>query len=233
MVLKDKHVLIVGGTKRIGLALAERAVAEKARVSVTYRTTKNTNPSVFAVQADLKKIDTIALAVSDATSKQGPVDILINSASQFYPTPALSCKSEQWNELFESNIKGQFFFAQAVASAMLKGTGGVVINIADVNAEHPIRNFTPYLAAKAALLQMTRSLALEWAPKIRVNAISPGPVLIPEGFTEEQKARAIESTLLKRLGSPNDIVEGIFFLIRNDYMTGFNLVVDGGYSGRL
>jgi pteridine reductase len=124
-------------------------------------------------------------------------------------------------------LKSQFFLTQAVAKTMKQG---VILNLADVNGERPMRNFTPYTCSKAGLLMMTRNLAKEWAPKIRVNSISPGAVLLPESYTEEQKQKSIDRSLLKRLGSPDDVAEGALFLIANDYITGFDLKVDGGRS---
>src|SRR5207248_89318 len=129
---------------------------------------------------------------------------------------------KDWDHLLDVNLKGQFFLAQACAKTMQKN-GGVILNIADVNGERPMKNFTPYVCSKAGLLMMTRNLAKEWAPKIRVNSISPGAVLLPESYNEEQRQRSIEQSLLKRLGSPEDIAQAALFLIANDYITGFDL----------
>ena len=178
--------------------------------------------------ADLKDVSSLRRAVDKAKSQFGPVDILINSASDFYPTPALECSEEDWDHFLDVNLKGQFFLAQACAAKGMKERGGVILNLGDVNGERAMRGYTPYVCSKAGLLMMTRNLAREWAPEIRVNSISPGPVLLPENYTEGQRQRSIDRTLLKRFGTPADIAEAAVFLIENDYITGFDLKVDGG-----
>jgi len=238
MHLKGKHVFITGGNQRLGRAVSELLLKEEIKLTSTYRSSATAaatlvefgaklGRNVFTLKMDLRELSQIADAVSKAIDHFGPIDILINCASDFYPTPVLSCSEEQWDSLLETNLKGQFFLAKACAKKMLKN-GGLIINFADTNGEHPLKNFTPYVISKAGILMMTRNLALEWAPKIRVNSISPGPVLLPEAFSEEQKKRAEEKTLLKRLGSPSDISSAVLFLIGNDYINGFNLCVDGG-----
>lgn len=238
MHLRDKHIFITGGAKRLGRALADRLLDEGAKVCITYRSSaqeahalvdsaKKHGRHAHCVPADLTDCTAIQTAVADARRVLGSISVLINCASDFYPTPHVT--EAQWDSLLDTNLKGQFFFAQACEED-LKSNNGVMINFADVNGEHPLRRFTPYVISKAGVLMMTRNLALEWAPHVRVNSISPGPVLLPENFTEDQTQRAVETTLLKRIGTPKDIVEGVLFLLRNDYMTGVNLCVDGGSS---
>ncbi len=240
MELAAKHVLITGAAKRIGRHIAEALLKKGARLSAHYHHSQEgiqelvqlgerlANP-VTAIQADLRDTEAIKKSVHFAIDKKGPVEILINGASVFYPTPSAQCTEPQWDDLMNVNLRGQFFFAVAVASSM-SSKGGVILNIADVHASKPIRNYTPYAASKAGLIMMTRNLAKEWAPYIRVNSISPGPVLLPQNYSPQQRARSAERTLLKRIGSPEDILQAVLFLIGNDYITGFDLKVDGGRS---
>jgi len=237
MIPSGKHFLITGSGKRLGRALAESFLKKGAKVSAHYRTSKKEVDAlaaefpgkVFPVQADLGKVAELQTAVAAAEKHFGPLDVLINCASNFYPTPLLECTEAQWDDLQNGNVKGQFFLCQAVARSM-KGRGGLILNLCDVNGEKPMRNFAPYIAAKAGLLMLTRTLALELAPHVRVNSISPGAVLLPESYNEAQTAKAIDRTLLKRLGSPEDIVAAAHFLAENEYLTGVDLKVDGGRS---
>jgi len=240
MQIQGKHALVTGGGKRVAKIIAETLMDLGANLSVHHRESREEAEGVVkmaiarglksvAVHADLAKPAEIAAAVATAEKALGPVDILINSASIFHPTPTLNTSVEAWDELLNINLRGQFFFAQAVLKQM--GTrGGVILNIADVHAAKPIRNYTPYAISKAGLVMMTRNLAREWAPRVRVNSISPGPVLLPKDYTEEKKQQSIERTLLKRVGSPRDVAAAAIFLIENEYVTGYDLRVDGGRS---
>lgn len=241
MNLEGKHVLVTGAGKRLGRAIASRLLDYPIRLTVHYRKSRKEAASLVAeaerrgreatlVRADLKSTAEIRRAATQAVSRLGPIDVLVNSASAFYPTPVLDCSVPQWDDLLDANLKGQFFFAQHAARTMMRNEGGVIVNLADVYGEKGLARYGPYAASKGGLLALTKSLARELAPKVRVNAISPGPVLFPESYTEEQKARSIDKTLLKREGSPADIAEACLFLVQNDYITGFNLVVDGGRS---
>ncbi len=167
--------------------------------------------------------------VEKARAGFGPVDVLINSASDFYPTETATCSQSEWDDLLGLNLKAPFFLAQACA-ADLKMRQGYLLNLCDIHVSQPLRRFAPYSASKGGLWTLTRVLAAEWAPHVRVNSISPGPVLPPENFTTEQLERAATRTLLGRIGSAQDIVNAADFLLRNDYITGFDLKVDGGAS---
>jgi pteridine reductase len=239
MDLKGRHVLVTGAAKRLGRAIAERLLDYDIKLTGHYRTSakeldelaalaKSRGRELLAVQADLADVPALQRAVDQAVKRFGPVAVLVSSASDFYPTPALDCTEKDWDHFQDVNLKGQFFLAQAVARTGMKQAGGVILNLGDVNGERPIKNFAPYLVSKAGLLHLTRALALEWGPSIRVNAISPGAVLLPENYTPEQVQRSIDRSLLKRLGTAADIVEAAVFLIQNDYITGFDLKVDGG-----
>lgn len=236
MQLTGKHVLITGASKRVARTLAERVLAEGARVTAHYfqskaeaEALKATAPErVALVQADLRDMKGMAGLVAQAEKAFGPIDVLVNSASSFYPTPVETVTEAQWDDLEQINLKAPFFLSQAARKNMKAGS--VILNIADVNGERALRRHVPYSCAKAGLLMLTRNLAKEWAPQIRVNSISPGPVLLPENYTEEQKKKSIERTLLGREGSPKDIADAALFLMSASYITGFDLKVDGGRS---
>lgn len=234
MDLKDKHVFVTGAGKRIGRLFAETFLKAGCRLTGHYFQSSAAVKELkgdrfFSVAADLRKVVQIQSAAQTSVAHFGPVDILVNCASDFYPTPTLQCSEEQWDDLLSVNLKGPFFLAQSLADGMQQ-RGGVILNIADVNGERAIKNHAPYSVSKAGLLHLTRILAKEWAPKIRVNSVSPGAVLFPEHYTDEQKARSVARTLFKRAGDPRDVVEAGLYLIRNDYVTGFDLKVDGGRS---
>lgn len=235
MNIAGKHALITGASKRIGRAIADRLLAEGANISAHYFTSEKTAlefqqsaaPRVQVFQADLRDTTAAAQLCQRAKRAFGPVDILVNSASVYYPTPADTCTESEWDDLMACNLKALFFLAQAVHAAQ-PDRGGVILNLVDVYAERALSGYAPYTATKAGLLQLTRSLAKEWAPAWRVNAVSPGPILFPEHYSDERKQKSIERTLLKRQGQPEDIAAACGFLIENEYMTGSNLAVDGG-----
>jgi NAD(P)-dependent dehydrogenase (short-subunit alcohol dehydrogenase family) len=161
-------------------------------------------------------------------AKFGRLDILVNSASVFSPATADDATPEHWDSQMDTNAKAPFFVAQHAARLMRANGAGKIINIADVAGEVIWPGYLPYSISKAALIAVNRGLAKAYAPEIQVNAIAPGPVLFPEYYTEEQKRVAIERTLLKRAGSPRDIINAAVFLIENDYITGEVIHVDGG-----
>jgi pteridine reductase len=231
MELKNKHVLVTGAGKRLGRALAEHLLAQGARVTAHSFRTPWDGPAknVQNLHADLSQIESIAPLVAAARRGFGPVDILINSASDFYPTPAATVTPSDWDKLMDLNLKSPFFLAQACA-ADLRAQKGCLINLCDIYVSKPLKKFAPYSATKGGLWTLTRVLASEWAPDVRVNSISPGPVLPPDNFTQEQLERSATTTLLGRVGSAQDIVEAADFLLRNEYITGFDLKVDGGAS---
>lgn len=236
--LSGKHVLITGAAKRVGKHLAERFGELGCRVTRhSFQTplppAPQNSPHTQAVSFDLRDRTAISAGIATAVAAFGPVDILVNSASVFTRTPLGTVTPEQWDTILHTNLSGQFFVAQAVAGSMK--AGGVILNIADTAAVRSMQPYAPYLAAKGGLLSLTRALAKELAPAVRVNAISPGWVLPAVDSSEEQIARNVARTLLGRLGSPEDIFQAAKFLAENSYITGFNLIVDGGretaYSG--
>ncbi len=231
MQLKDRHVLVTGGTRRVGKALVDALLDEGARVTAHYFRTppQAEHPRLKAVQADLREQNQLLALASQARRNHGPISALINSASDFYPTPAGTCSEEAWEDLFSLNLKAPFFLTAAVQED-LKVQKGCLINICDILSEYPLPRFGPYCATKAGLKSLTRSFAADWAPLARACSISPGAILLPDNFTEEQKQKASQWSLFKRVGSPGDIAAAVLFILQNDYVNGIDLVVDGGAS---
>lgn len=181
-----------------------------------------------AFHAELTDIRAVEKMFEDIGKAFGGLDILINSASVFSQGTAEQTTPELWDSQMDSNAKAPFFVAQNAARMMRPRGQGKIINIADVAGEAIWPGYFSYSISKAALIAVNRGLAKTYAPQIQVNAIAPGPVLFPEYYTEDQKKSAIERTLLKREGSPQDIVNAVVFLIENDYITGDLIHVDGG-----
>jgi pteridine reductase len=227
---KSKHVLVTGGGKRLGKALAEYFHSHGARVSAHYFTTLPTPLSddrFASFQCDLREGDAVRSLAVQAEKRFGAVDLLINSASDFYPTDP--CSENAWKALFDLNLKAPYFLSCALRAGIASRRGSI-IHLCDIHSAKPLKRFGPYCATKGGLWTLTRTMAAEWAPEIRVNSVSPGTVLPPENFTPEQNARAAARALFQRIGSPNDIVEAVAFLARSHYITGFDLKVDGGAS---
>ncbi|MEY2854333.1 MAG: hypothetical protein RL030_1465 [Pseudomonadota bacterium] len=241
--LAGKVVLITGGARRVGAAISERLHAAGASVALHYRKSADEAValrgrledrragSAIALQADLIDVAALPRLVESTLARFGRLDVLINNASTFYPTPLGEITPEAWDDLFGTNLRAPLFLSQAAAPA-LRESRGLVLNIADIHGQRPLRHHPVYSSAKAGLIMLTQSLAREMAPHVRVNAIAPGPVLFPEhGVTEEMKESIVERTLLKRIGSPEDIARAaLFFTAEAPYVTGQILAVDGGRS---
>ncbi|MBI3616270.1 MAG: SDR family oxidoreductase [Candidatus Omnitrophica bacterium] len=240
MKLKGKVALVTGGAKRVGKAIALGLAGRGCHVAITYRTSgAEASAAVRAIQkhrvkglalpVDQREGAQVRRAVRAVLSKFHRIDILVNSASSFYPTPWDQVTEAQWEDLLSTNLTGPWRFAQAVAPIMKRQGSGKIINIVDVAAFSPWPNYLPYCAAKGGLVTLTKGLAKALAPSIQVNAIAPGPILFPPGLTTREKKRALDRTLLKRVGSPEDLVQAIlFFLEGSDFVTGAILPVDGG-----
>jgi pteridine reductase len=238
-------VLITGGAKRVGAAIARELHAAGAHLVVHYRKSgaqaeslaRELNAaranSAATVPGELLDIARLPLLVEFAERRFGSLDVLINNASTFYPTKIGEITPTAWDDLLGTNLKVPTFLSQAAASALRKSKG-LIINIVDIHALRPLRDHTVYCTAKAGLHMLTRSLAKELGPEVRVNGISPGPILWPEGqATEDSPARRkiIERTILKRMGDPTDIARtALFFAAHAPYITGQILAVDGGRS---
>ena len=236
-----KVVLVTGAARRIGAAIARRLHADGYDLSLHYRNSHSEMAalvaelnaaragSVIALQADLAAFDRLPELVANAVGHFGRLDALVNNASAFHPTPIGGTTPAQWDDLFASNARAPFFLAQA-AAPHLQAREGAIVNLADIHAERPLRDHAVYGMSKAALVQQTRALALELAPKVRVNAIAPGAILWPEnGKDDAAKDALLAATPLARTGTPREIAEAVRWLLRDaTYTTGQVLRIDGG-----
>ncbi|MDH5571875.1 MAG: pteridine reductase [Gammaproteobacteria bacterium] len=240
--LTNKVALITGAAHRIGAATARKLHGKGVNLVLHYRTSRKAaqklqaelnekrENSVVLVQTDLHKIDSLPALIKEATAAWGQLDILINNASSFYKTPIGEANETHWDDLMGSNLKAPFFLSQAAAPE-LKRNHGCIVNMVDIHAERPLKNYPIYSMAKAGLVMMTRALAGELGPEVRVNAIAPGAILWPENIDEVTKQRIVSRTFLKRKGDPDDIAKAILFLVRDAlYMSGQVLTIDGGRS---
>jgi pteridine reductase len=243
MPLAGKAVLVTGAARRVGAALAAAFHAAGARVAVHYRGSKAEADarvaefnaaradSARAFQADLNDPAACERLLEAVLRDFGRLDVLVNNASSFYPTPLGSITPDQFDDLIGSNLRAPLFLAQAAAPELGRREG-LILNIADIHGLKPLSRHAVYCAAKAALIMLTRSLARELAPEIRVNGIAPGPVLWPDADLEpEVKQEIMERTALKRMGTPDDVARAaVFFAQDAPYVTGQILAVDGGRS---
>jgi len=237
-----KSVLITGGAKRVGAAICRRLHGAGANLMLHYRSSAGEarllqselnhvrQDSVALIQADLLDLAKLPAIVEQTLATFGRLDALVNNASSFFQTPVGEISSSDWEDLIGTNLRAPLFLAQAAATALRK-TQGTIINITDIHAERPLKNFVVYSVAKAGLVGLTRSLARELAPEIRVNAVAPGPILWPddESFDELSRQRIISHTPLRREGSPEDIAKAVHYLaVDAGYVTGETINVDGG-----
>ena len=243
--LHGKTVLVTGGARRIGAAIASRLHAAGANVMVHYRASaaparalvKALNAlragSAACVKANLLDAKTPRALVAACVAEYGRLDVLVNNASSFYPTPVGRLNERVWNDLIGSNLKAPLFLAQA-AAAELKKHRGAIVNIVDIHAEIPLKDYVIYTIAKGGLAALTRSLARELAPQVRVNGVSPGPILWPDAdIWKNPKTRQaiINRSALKRVGEPDDIARAVEFLVTGaPFVTGQIIAVDGGRS---
>jgi pteridine reductase len=211
-----------------GARVAVHFRSSAAEAAETLRLIESGGGSGDLFQADLSDPRQIDAMFGKLAGQCGGLDILVNSASIFHSGTASEATAEQWDQQMDSNARGPFLAAQAAARMMLPRGGGKIVNIVDVAGEMIWPGYFAYSVSKAALMAVNRGMAKAYAPSIQVNGIAPGPVLFPDYYTAEQKQSAIERTLLKRAGSPADIVNAIVFLIENDYITGEIIHVDGG-----
>ena len=241
--LENQVALITGAARRIGASIARTLHAQGADVAIHYR---ESGEAANAVAADLNAMRTDSAAtfaanltdlaslntlVDDVRAWRSRLDILINNASSFYPTPIVEITEDQWDDLIGTNLKAPLFLSQAALPA-LREARGVIINIVDVHSQRPLRNHTVYGPAKAGLAMLTRSLAKDLAPEVRVNGVSPGAILWPEnGMSGATKDAILEQVPLERPGTPDDVANAVLFLAKDaDYVTGQIIVIDGGRS---
>jgi pteridine reductase len=242
--LDGNWALVTGAAKRIGAVIASTLHAAGANVAIHYNRSaadaeqlaaqlnRRRASSAFTIAADMRDIPAVERMAAQVLERTGGrLDVLVNNASNFYPTPLGSVTLEQWDDLFGSNLKAPLFLSQAMLPA-LRAARGVIVNIVDVHAQRPLRDHPVYGPAKAGLAMLTRSLAKDLGPDIRVNGVSPGAILWPdEGMSDALRAGIIKQTALKRSGTPEDIAAAVLFLVRDaPYITGQIIAVDGGRS---
>lgn len=237
-----KVALITGAARRIGAAIARRLHADGHDLALHYRQSQTemdalraeleaARPgSTLALQADLAAFDRLPELIAQAVGRFGRLDLLVNNASSFYPTPIGQATPAQWDDLFASNARAPFFLAQA-AAPHLRAAGGAIVNLVDIHGDQPLAGHAIYGMAKAALRMLTKSLALELAPQVRVNAIAPGAILWPDsGKSPEAQAALLARVPMGRTGTPEDIAAAVAWLASAEagYVTGQVLRVDGG-----
>ncbi len=243
--LDGRWALVTGAAKRIGAVIASTLHDAGANVAIHYHRSatdaeqlaadlnRRRPKSAFTVAADMLDVGAVERMAAQVLERIGSnkLDVLVNNASSFYPTPLGTVTPEQWQDLMGSNLKAPLFLSQALLPA-LRAARGVIINIVDVHSQRPLRDHPVYGAAKAGLAMLTRSLAKDLGPDVRVNGVSPGAILWPdEGMTESLRAAIVKQTALKRTGEPQDIARTVLFLVRDaPYITGQIIAVDGGRS---
>ncbi|RZO29220.1 MAG: pteridine reductase [SAR86 cluster bacterium] len=239
----NKTIFITGAAKRIGKEIALTFKELGWNIIIHYNSSKNDadnladqinkdNPnSAKTVQGNLDVKEDVQKILNEVNDAFPSIDLLINNASTFYPTPIDEISEDHWEKLIGSNLKGPLFLIQGLKEK-LKKSNGSIINITDTNLTKGVANYSIYSAAKAGLEAITKGLARELAPEIKVNAIAPGAMLEPPDvtWTEEQKNKVIETIPLKRMGSEKDIANAVKFLANSEYITGQTIKVDGGRS---
>jgi pteridine reductase len=242
MLMNAKVMLVTGGAKRIGAATVQYfhqlgwnivlhyQQSEQQAIALSNELNAGRADSVKLVQGSLSSIKDTEVVAQKAIEAFGKLDALINNASAFYPTPIGTISENDWFNLVGSNMQAPLFLAQ-YCHATLQQNKGVIINMVDIHASHPLRSHTLYCMAKSALVTMTKSLAQELAPQVRVNGVAPGAILWPENpLAEEDKANILKQIPLQKLGSMLDIAHAIEFLINASYVTGQIIAIDGGRS---
>jgi pteridine reductase len=242
--LSGKVVLVTGGAKRVGAAIARRLHREGASLMLHYRGSEREAHalqselnaaranSVALVQADLLDVAGLSEIVKNTVNRFERLDALVNNASTFFPTPVGEMTPASWDSLIGTNLRAPLFLSQA-AAPQLRKTGGVIVNITDIHAERPLKNYVIYSVAKAGLAGLTRSLARELGPEVRVNGVAPGPIMWPDdgSWDDVARQRVVSHTLLKRTGDPDDVARAVYYLIAEaPYVTGQIIAVDGGRS---
>jgi pteridine reductase len=243
--MQEKVALITGGARRVGAAIGRllhqggmnlmvhyRSSAEEARALQAELAAQRAD-SVALVQADLLNAGSLPAMVNETLQQFGRLDVLINNASSFFPTVIGEITEREWDDLVGTNLKTPLFLSQA-AAPHLRRNHGCIVNIIDIHADRPMRNYLVYSVAKGGLVALTRSLAAELGPEVRVNGVSPGAIIWPEDerwSDELARQRIVQTTLLKRVGDPEDIARTVRFLVFDaPYVTGQVIAVDGGRS---
>jgi pteridine reductase len=241
--MQDRVVLVTGAARRIGAAISRKLHGAGARIALHCNRSRDDAEklaaelnglrpgSAIVVQGDLLKLKELSRIVEDAARAMGSLDALVNNASSFHATPFGTISERDWEDLVGTNLRAPLMLAQA-AAPRLRDSKGAIVNIADIHADRPLKDFVVYSIAKAGLVGLTRSLALELGPAVRVNAVAPGAILWPDGgehFAAAEKARITQQTPLERIGSPEDVAGAVKYLLFDaPFVTGQVLAVDGG-----
>ena len=241
--LAGKSALVTGGARRVGAAIVRRLHAAGASVLIHYRDSEADATrleaelnalrpkSALRVKADLLAPIAPRALVAAASDAFGRLDLLVNNASSFFPVALGAIEASHWEELVGSNLRAPLFISQEAAPQLAKAEGSIV-NIVDIHAERPLKGYAVYTIAKAGLAALTRSLAIELAPKVRVNGVAPGAIAWPEDgqFAPAERQRIVATTPLGRTGTPDDIAQAVHFLACAPFVTGQIIAVDGGRS---
>lgn len=241
--LANKVALVTGAARRIGAEISRKLHEAGMNIVLHYNTSEEDAAALCAelnqirpdsavvIRADLREQEVERSLIKQAVDVWQRLDVLVNNASRYYRTVFGKVTEYAWDDLLNSNLKAPFFLAQA-AAPHLAAHAGVIINITDIHAERPLRDYSVYCISKSGLLMMTKLLAKELGPDVRVNAVAPGPIIWPEGeniLTEQEKHKIIASTSLQRSGSPIEIAKAVLFFVRDaGYVTGQVINVDGG-----
>ena len=240
MKLKGKVVLVTGGAKRIGETIALTLAKAGAHLAITYRTSrkeadhtiselKKHGSKALAIYVDLSSAEDAKRAIDEVVNCYGRLDVLVNNAANFIRKPFRELTEADFNESIDVNLKGPYLFSIAAGKVMLKQKRGKIVNLADWAGLRPYPNYLPYCVSKGGVITLTKALAVSLAPYVQVNAVLPGPVLLPEDFSKSARQKIIKETPLRRIGSPEDVAEAVRFLIEgSDFITGALLPVDGG-----
>ena len=236
--------LVTGGARRIGAEIARTLHRCGFQVIIHYRHSQDDatrlldelnqqrSDSAYALQADLTDMDAVTRLATQVSKEFGDIDLLINNASSFYPTSLPESTQHQWDDLINSNVRAAYFLT-AQLSEGLKNNRGAVINLVDIHAQRGLPSYPIYSIAKAGVEMMVRTLAKDLAPEVRINGVSPGPILWPEAeaaLTDTAKQEILNKTPLARSGTPKDIADAVYFLAAAPFITGQVLAVDGGRS---
>ncbi len=240
MELKNKVVLITGAAQRVGRVIAQKLAEDTPRLVIHYnrsevsankfvRELKQGGVEAVSLQADLADPFQIEHLIRETVDFFGTVDVLINNAAIFYRTPFPDISNHDWEKFMRVNLRAPFLLAREAGRHMLEQKSGQIVNVADVGGMRPWGDFIPYSVSKAGVIALTQGLAKALAPHVRVNAVAPGPVLLPDDYAEEDVQKSSDRTLLKRIGTARDVAEAIHFLLTgSDFITGAVIPVDGG-----
>jgi pteridine reductase len=239
MDFKGKVALVTGAGRRVGRAIALELAAHGATVAAHYRTSQAEADAVVAeiaahagkaqtLRANLEHVAEIEQMVSEILGSFGRIDILVNSASVFAPTPLAEITERDWDANLDTNLKGPFFLSKFAGAAMRRQGAGKIINLGDWAGIRPYKDYLPYSVSKSGLIGLTKALAKELAPQVQVNCIALGMVMPPENYTKEEVERLVSRTPTKKIGTPEDVARAVVFFCETDFATGSVLTLEGG-----